>query len=128
MRAGCPAWCISGTSRRRNRRDLRESKERYRALAAATREGVVIHDGVRIIEANEIFFAMHGTTREHAIGLPAFSFIAPSAREDALAVIRSGRPVPYESLAQREDGSTFPVEAAGRPIVYQGRIMRRDSP
>jgi PAS domain S-box-containing protein len=103
---------------------LRESEERYRALAAATREGVVIHDGERIIEVNEIFCALHGTTRERAIGLPAFSFIAPAARETALSVIRSGRPEPYESVAQREDGSTFPVEAAGRPIVYQGRLMR----
>jgi PAS domain S-box-containing protein len=103
---------------------LRESEERYRALAAATREGVVIHDGERIVEVNEIFCNLHGTTREKVIGRPAFTFIAPSARESALTYIRSGNPEPYESLAQREDGSTFPIESAGRPIVYRGRLMR----
>ena len=103
---------------------LRESEERYRALAAATREGVVIHDGERIVEVNDIFCRMHGTTREKAIGRPAFRYIAPPARQTALAQIRSGGGKPYETLAQREDGSTFPVEAAGQPIVYQGRLMR----
>jgi PAS domain S-box-containing protein len=112
------------TSKKEAELALRESEERYRALAAATREGVIIHDGERIVEVNEIFCTLHGTTRESAVGKPAYMFIASSAREAALAHIRSGSPEPYETVARRDDGSTFPIEAAGRPIVYQGRLMR----
>jgi PAS domain S-box-containing protein len=103
---------------------LRESEERYRALAAATREGVIIHDGKRIVEVNDYFCALHRVTREEAVGRPAFSFIAPSALERSRALIALGSPEPYESLAIRGDGTTFPVESAGRPIFYQGRLMR----
>ena len=103
---------------------LRESEERYRALAAATREGVIIHDAFRIVEVNEIFCALHGTTRERAVGRPAFDFIAPDVRGTVAAVIASGSPEPYETIACRDDGTTFPIEAAGRPLFYQGRIMR----
>ncbi|HEY8382073.1 MAG TPA: PAS domain S-box protein [Microvirga sp.] len=103
---------------------LREGEARYRALAAATREGVIIHDGERIVEVNEAFCQLHGTTRERAIGRAAYDYIAPEARPDALAIIASGRSTIYETTACREDGSTFPVEAAGQPILYRGRLMR----
>jgi PAS domain S-box-containing protein len=103
---------------------LRDSEERYRALATATREGIIIHDGKRIVEVNETFCTLHGTVREQAIGRPAYDFIMPGLRSAALEAIRSGSTAPYETRARRQDGTTFPIEAAGRPIVYQGRLMR----
>ena len=39
---------------------LAESEARLRALAAASREGVVIHDQQRIVEANEAYWRMFG--------------------------------------------------------------------
>src|SRR5687767_4987778 len=56
------------TAQKRVEATLRESEERYRALAAATREGVIIHDGERIVEVNDAFCVLHGTTRSSAIG------------------------------------------------------------
>ncbi len=112
------------TAQRAAEASLRESEANYRALAAATREGVIIHDGERIVEVNDAFCSLHGTSREEAIGRPAYSFIAPEARAAALAAISAGATAPYETLAQRADGTTFPIEAAGRPILYGGRVMR----
>jgi PAS domain S-box-containing protein len=112
------------TAQHRSEAALRESEARYRALAAATREGVIIHDGRQIVEVNEAFCRLHATTRHEAIGRPAYDFIAPEALSAALAAITSGTMGPYETTARRVDGSTFPIEAAGQPMVYRGRLMR----
>jgi PAS domain S-box-containing protein len=101
-----------------------ETEERYRALAAATREGVIIHDGERIVEVNEAFCQLHGTTRERAIGLPAYTYLVTGTQPEAMRDIETAGVEPYLALARREDGSVFPIEAAGRAIVYRGRSMR----
>jgi len=68
---------IDITARKKAEVQAAESAERYRALAAATREGIIIHDSTRIIEVNEIFCRLHGTTRERAVGRPAHAFLSP---------------------------------------------------
>jgi PAS domain S-box-containing protein len=112
------------TAQKQAEATMRESEERYRALAAATREGVIIHDGERIVEVNDAFCTLHGTTRESAIGRPAYTFIVRETRPAAVSEINTASTDAYEALARREDGSLFPIEAAGRPILFQGRLMR----
>jgi PAS domain S-box-containing protein len=115
---------IEAASRSRSGANTEESEERYRALAAATREGVIIHDGERIVEVNDAFCALHGTTRERAIGRPAYTFLVSETQPEGMRDIGTAGAEPYFALACREDGSVFPIEAAGRAIVYRGRPMR----
>ena len=82
---------------------LRESEERYRALAASTREGVVIHDGERIVEVNDAFCFLHGTTRDQAIGRPAYTFLVLETCSVPLSDITRVSQEPYEAMARRED-------------------------
>ena len=84
----------------------------------------MIDDSRRIIEVNDIFCTLHGTTREKALGRPAHAFLTAESRRLALAAIASGSTEPYEVTAVREDGSTFPIEARGHTLSYQGRTMR----
>lgn len=106
-------------------RALRESEERYRALAEATREGVAIHDGARIVETNEAFWRMFGhRSREDVIGRAPLDFIAPAARQDALDKASGGHTDPYEGIGSRADGTTFPIEFHGYPVRFRGRPMR----
>jgi len=121
---GLCALAIDITARKKAEVQAAESAERYRALAAATREGIIIHDSTRVIEVNEIFCRLHGTTRERAVGRPAHAFLTPESRRIALAAIALNSTEPYEVTALREDGSTFPIEATAQTVSYQGRTMR----
>jgi PAS domain S-box-containing protein len=121
---GLRVLAIDISARKKAELQARESAERYRALAAATREGIIIHDSRRIIEVNEVFCTLHGTTRERAIGRPAHAFLTPESRRIALAAIALDSTEPYEVTAVREDGSTFPIEATAQTLAYQGRAMR----
>jgi PAS domain S-box-containing protein len=76
------------------------------------------------VEVNAAFCSLHGTTREQAVGRPAYTFLVRESCPVPLNDITQVNTVPYEALARREDGSMFPVEVAGRPILFQGRVMR----
>jgi PAS domain S-box-containing protein len=102
---------------------LRESEQRYAALANVAREGVAIHDDDRIVEANETFARMFGYAPEEVIAKSPRAFIAPQAPAEGGA-----RPEavdePGESLGLRNDGTTFPIELCGASVEYHGRPMR----
>src|SRR3954453_3850190 len=101
-----------------------EAEERFRALAAATSEGVAIHDGERVVEANDALCAIYGYERAEVIGRDPRDFLAPdmAARSEALAAAGYGEP--YETHGRRKGGSAFPVELCGKSITYQGRPVR----
>lgn len=103
---------------------LRASEERFRALAEATREGVAIHDGKAIVEANVAFLDLFGYTRAEILGRDPRDVIAPEAQADAVARAGRGYAEAYESMGLRKDGTIFPVEFCGKPVTYQGRPMR----
>jgi len=103
----------------------RESDERYRALADATREGVVIYDAGRIVESNDAFWQLLGyASKKEVLGRDPLEFVAPASREAAAESKAQARGVPYECLGLRADGTTFPAEVQDRPILYQGRRLR----
>jgi PAS domain S-box-containing protein len=72
------------TARKQAEARLAESEARFRALATATQEGVVIHDGQRIVEANETYWRMFGcASYEDVVGRSPFELVVPAARADA---------------------------------------------
>ena len=103
---------------------LRESEERLRQLASATFEGIGITEQGRIIEVNEQLAEMHGYRADELVGRPVTDCVAPTSRERVAERILQGHAEPYEHLALRKDGSTFPVEARGRVMAFRGRRVR----
>lgn len=103
---------------------LRESEQRFRLLSDASFEGVAIHDGERIIQANAAAARIFGYEPGEVIGMPVTAFLAPKTRERALATARADIETRYESLGLRKDGSVFPVEFRGRRIEHEGRPRR----
>lgn len=103
---------------------LRESEQRFRRLSDASFEGIVVHDGERIVETNVTLAHLFGYEPGDGIGTPLVDFIAPEAREQVVANIRAGLEAPYETVGVRKDRTTFPIEARARQIEYKGRMLR----
>ncbi len=102
--------------------ELAASEKRFKVLAEASSEGIVIHENGRLLEANSQFFTMFGYT-EQELGQGIFlERILPST---SLPIVRrhieSSSCGSCEITARRKDGSEFPIETNSRSIDYLGR-------
>ena len=103
---------------------LRESEERFRRLADATFEGIVVSDSGTIIDCNEQFARLLGVTPKEVIGHQVLDFVAPEHHALVIERIRSGDEQPYEHRALLPDGSVMLVEVHGRTLPQAGRTLR----
>jgi PAS domain S-box-containing protein len=100
-----------------------DSEARFRQLANATQEGIVIHDNGVIVDVNERLLEMFGYKVQHLIGGSVLQLIAPVDHETA--IVDNEHPQrEYRILCVRADGSTFPVQVNSRPLRVQGRTLR----
>jgi PAS domain S-box-containing protein len=112
------------TERKRAEEALGASEERFRKLCDATIEGIVIHDGRKILDANQALAAMLGYDVSEIVGRDGLEFVAPDYRSLVEQSMLAGYEAPYEVLCVRRDGSTFPAEVRGKVISYDGRLAR----
>jgi PAS domain S-box-containing protein len=111
----------------RNRTEdrLQESEQRFRNLAEAAVEGVVIHDDGLVLDANASLARMFGYEPDEMIGRNILDLIpTPESREEMLRHIRSGSEARYEISGRRKDGTLIVVEATGRAMTYRGKRVR----
>ena len=115
-----------GSAIARSRADeaLRESEERFRRLSEATLEGIVIHDGERIVDANPQAAAMVGYELSEIIGTDAWRFLAPDCHDLVRQQVLARYGESYEVRGLRKDGTTFPMEVCGKTASYEGRQVR----
>lgn len=103
---------------------LRESEARYRQLANAVFEGIVlVRDGV-IVDTNAPFAAMLGYERDELVGRDPIDLVAPVHRARAAEKIAAGDETPYESVCLTKEGEPVPVEVRGRMVEYRGQTTR----
>ena len=84
------------TARKNAEKAIRESEERYRGLAEASVEGILIHDRGVIVDANPALGRMFGYELSEIIGANAVDLVAsPESREKLMTEMRkrSQRPV-----------------------------------
>jgi PAS domain S-box-containing protein len=106
---------------------LAESEARFRSLAEAAFEGVMIHDGTRILEANEQFARLFGY--DSPLELTGPDGPPKMLDDESQARIRSrsgsnGGLNPIEIAGIRKDGTRFPAETQGCDSIYRGRKVR----
>ena len=126
-RGGVEGVCFSLAfidDRKRAEEALRESQERFERLAQVTQEGVLLHENPTIVDVNPALTSMVGYSAEEMIGKSGFDFLAPESHQAARRHMLEGSPEPYEVLALRKDGSTFPIELQGRNFQYKGKELR----
>jgi len=94
-------------------------------LTEASWEGIVIHDRGVALQFNNMFLTLFGYTREDVTG---DRFIERIFTEDSLKLVNSkidsGSLDPYEAVAVKKDGTTFPVEIRVRKLNNQGQDLR----
>ncbi|MEM7117424.1 MAG: PAS domain S-box protein, partial [Chloroflexota bacterium] len=103
---------------------LRESEVRFRSLANASSEGIVIHDQGHIVEVNNTIAAMLGFEVHELVGHEIVDLVPVEARESAAQNVARESEQPYETLFWHKDGSSLDVEVSGKAIPYKGRMMR----
>ena len=103
---------------------LRETEERFRALAEATLEAVVIHkDGV-ILDSNTTATRLFGVHPGALVGRSLAELISLRSTEVVLAERSAKDSGPFDASAQRADGTTFPAEVRPRLVTYRGEAVR----
>ena len=105
--------------------ELQESETRFRQLANATWEAIVVHDGGMIVEANDRFSHLFGCVEEEYVGAPLFAryLISHTMDMDKL-IVDADRFGPHEMTGVRKGGSHFPVEIRGRVLQYPDRLLK----
>jgi PAS domain S-box-containing protein len=112
------------TERKQAEQALRESEERFSRLSKTTSEGIVFTDQGIILDVNLQLATLLGCDPGEMIGLNAMNFVAPESLDLVMKNMKSRFEGPYEHLAIRKDGSTFPVEVTARTVPYKGRQVR----
>jgi PAS domain S-box-containing protein len=113
------------TERKNSEKALQLSEERYRQLSDVTFEGIVFHEGGKVLEANQQFCSMSGYELHELLGRQVLPLvIAPECRDFVRQQIESGYQEPYETTGLRKDGTKFPIEILARSKEFKGRTVR----
>jgi PAS domain S-box-containing protein len=108
----------------RTRSAYLHSEDRYKKLAQASHEGIVLHMDQKIIDVNDSYARMTGYKLDELLGMNIYRIIAEDDRERVQKLIEGGYDKPFELKLLRKDDSVFWAEANGRNMKYRGRILR----
>jgi diguanylate cyclase (GGDEF)-like protein/PAS domain S-box-containing protein len=120
----CYVLMSNVTSHREAVTEAREAAERLRKFMAASTEGIVFHDGGKIVDVNPSLLRMLDYSYEEVIGQSPLKFIAPDAQAESLAAIAVSREATYDSTLIHRNGSRVPVQFAARNLVWNGKSIR----
>lgn len=105
-------------------RALKKSEAQLRVLSEAAFEAIFISEKGVCLGQNLAAEKLFGYSLEEAIGKSGLEWVAPESRALVERHMTEGYTEPYEVLALRKDGSTFPAEIRGRDMPYQDRMAR----
>jgi len=103
---------------------LKENEQRFRSLSRATFEGIIIHKQGEIVEANTSATKMFQYKLSEMIGMNGLELIDSKYRDLVWENMSCGYEKPYEVIALRKDGSTFPLEIEAKAFFYNGNQHR----
>lgn len=103
---------------------LVESEARFRQLAEATVEAIIILEQDRVVDVNQAFIQMFGYTSLAAIGMSASELVSPDYRDSVIQNMQSDYEGFCEIVCLRNDGTTFPAEVRVKVTNYSERVVR----
>lgn len=94
-------------------------------LVSVVFDGLIVHDGATITEANERAAAIFGFARPEAmVGLPYHVLVAPSGRRSTQMRVNSGAEGQYNVLCRRQDGFDFTADVKAKETWIEGKRAR----
>jgi PAS domain S-box-containing protein len=112
------------TDKKRSEQLLKESEARFSRLSEASFEGIAITEAGVVIDVNNQIALMLGYKPQEMIGTGVQNYIAPESQDIVKSKMKEKSELPYEHLALRKDGSTFPVEVHAKTMPFEGRNFR----
>lgn len=94
-------------------------------LVSVVFDGLIVHDGATISEANEQAAAIFGFASPEAMtGLPYHILLAPAGRRSTQMRVSSGTEGRYHALCRRQDGFDFTADVNAKETWFEGRRAR----
>lgn len=112
------------TEQRAARTHLEESEERFRLVADAVLDTVLIHEAGTILYVNRTGLNLLGYEEHEVLGGSGLMVVAPEDKDRVARRFAKPNDDPIEIKLQRKDGSTVPVEVHGRSGTLKGRTVR----
>jgi len=104
--------------------EQKESEQRFRAISEATYEAIFLSEKGICINTNAAATRMFGYTYDEIIGIFGTDVIADESKDLVVKNMMTNNEAPYEAIALRKDGTTFPAEFQGRMFEYKGKTIR----
>lgn len=93
-----------------------KSRERLEQLLNATAEGVCLHDGRVVVDANQAMAEAFGYAPNEIVGMRLDALLTPAPGEDLTAHLTHGGVHRFEATALRHGGGTFTAELISKPV------------
>jgi PAS domain S-box-containing protein len=104
---------------------LIHSEARFKQLADASLEGIIIHDlDNHIIDVNPQLLDMYGYTSEELNKVPMMEMVAPQSRDIVEEKISSGYFKIYQTYGMKKDGTIFPVMVHCKEAIQDNKPIR----
>ena len=111
------------TGHQRAEDEISRSEERFRCLAEASPEALLITLDGTIRDTNSVSTRIFGGPDHSLLGTPVDTLFAPDNRAEALHHVQHGG-APATVRCLHHDGGEFPAEMGVRSIEYKGREAR----
>ena len=122
-----PAIMISAfdlTKQKLIEKELKNNKERYKALSDNTSEAIFFSQEGFGIDCNRTAAEMFGYSREEVMGMSGFMIVSDEYKDLVIQNMLNNYTKPYRVIGKKKDNTLFPIKIQGSEIIYNGAKTR----